>query len=923
MQPTPQIPGLTDIQEIGRNQLVIGYRARRGERTLVLEVFRPDPSDEPGRREFFRLSSLQSRLAYPGMPAVIESGWVDGRPYRVREFVEGRPVSGLLTDGPQSDDRLVALAQGVASTLEALHRRRVIHGELCPDSLRVDRAGLFRFLDAGRGLPVGSDFPESQRSMAWPYLAPEARQGGMATPAADVYSLGAMLAAVACGRPPTESIREDFLERRSQPLRPALTSLILTMVASDPSHRPSARGVLGNLVRLDEIDALARLGCWTPEPSEGEDSHHAYPLCGREQEFSRLNQAWQRGPSVVVVCGPPGSGRARLGEELRRAVEKTGAPVSHDPQGAEGGLLLLDGPPRQFDSPRLTVCRLDKAPEGDYEVIELGRLNPSDAVRLAGAYLGGNPPVSLRRWLLASGGIFPGDLLSRLDEACAAGTLRPHWGRWVFDDEKLPETSTTVTVSSRPTPRARPPQAEELYELVSLWPFALEQEQPVPSLLRAFESTLACRHVAILNRSLQLVAASSAGDFPLDLVRSVLGAGEPEWRAPSIVLPLRYTGLVPGVLVLVWWEENFPEEPGTMVELLRAVTAPLAVSLGQSSALTPTELDTRRLSQALEALASASPEPADVLGRLLEALALAVPVSYRSAWLLNDDGLTRLWGDQHVGDEALVDRTLQTPEPLRHVDEANEWEVLGLPLLDENGPLGAALLSRGLSRGFSASELAMGRALCHLATTVLRNARLYGEQSRLLARTRYRFLAAQIRPHFLFNALNTLAALAVVEPEQTEELILDTAEFLRTTFADRPEIVPLTEEIRFLEIYLRLEKARFGKRLRSEIEVPDSARMVSLPVLTLQPLVENAVRHGITVKPEGGTIRLRVEPKDDRFRITIEDDGVGFDPTDIRPTGTGVGLSNVRERLLSHFGEACEWSLRSAPGQGTSIAFTL
>ena len=176
-------------------------------------------------------------------------------------------------------------------------------------------------------------------------------------------------------------------------------------------------------------------------------------------------------------------------------------------------------------------------------------------------------------------------------------------------------------------------------------------------------------------------------------------------------------------------------------------------------------------------------------------------------------------------------------------------------------------------------------------------ARRLGEERLESERIRAQFLTAQIKPHFLFNALNTVVCLAAVDAPEAARVVRHLRGFLSQTFVSTADAVPLDEELAFLESYLVIEKARFGERIRVEVEVDDRARSRAVPTFVLQPLVENALRHGIGRTPgKGGTVWVTCRAEDDVTVLTVEDDGVGFGAV-TSSSSTGVGLANVHERL--------------------------
>ncbi len=177
-------------------------------------------------------------------------------------------------------------------------------------------------------------------------------------------------------------------------------------------------------------------------------------------------------------------------------------------------------------------------------------------------------------------------------------------------------------------------------------------------------------------------------------------------------------------------------------------------------------------------------------------------------------------------------------------------------------------------------------------------------------------LQAQMEPHFVFNALNTIAAFIRTEPEQARKLVLAFADHLRSRLARPGEFVTLEEELRHVRSYLELEEARFGPQLQVTIDAAPDALAVRLPPLIVQPLVENAIKHGKTDRTLHLLVRARV--RRGRLRITVRDDGRGIARDAIERVlepgvgeGTGLGLANVNLRLTAHYGAGVQ--LRSFP----------
>lgn len=199
-------------------------------------------------------------------------------------------------------------------------------------------------------------------------------------------------------------------------------------------------------------------------------------------------------------------------------------------------------------------------------------------------------------------------------------------------------------------------------------------------------------------------------------------------------------------------------------------------------------------------------------------------------------------------------------------------------------------------------------------------------QRQLVTKARLEALQAQIRPHFLFNVLNTIIMFSRTDPEKSRELLVMLSQFFRRSLSHRGEMITVQDEIDYINTYLALEKARFGDKLQVKLKLDPRSLGVQIPILTLQPLVENAVVHGLAPKEEGGTIAVRVRRIRGHLQICIIDDGVGIEPDRlcrVLETGfghnNGIGMSNVNERLISLYGEHYRLRIRSRPGTGTVI----
>lgn len=204
------------------------------------------------------------------------------------------------------------------------------------------------------------------------------------------------------------------------------------------------------------------------------------------------------------------------------------------------------------------------------------------------------------------------------------------------------------------------------------------------------------------------------------------------------------------------------------------------------------------------------------------------------------------------------------------------------------------------------------------------------ELSRQLAEARLQALRMQLNPHFLFNTLNAIATLLHRDPRAADEMVTCLSDFLRLTLgaANTPEN-PLQKELEFARCYLDIEKVRFGERLVIEEDIPIDCLGVAVPTLVLQPLLENAVRHGIERNERQGRIDLRARRDGDEFRLTISDTGPGLasgspgPPPPAHARTGGIGLSNTRARLRELHGDAASLSLRERETGGLDVELRL
>jgi two-component system LytT family sensor kinase len=250
------------------------------------------------------------------------------------------------------------------------------------------------------------------------------------------------------------------------------------------------------------------------------------------------------------------------------------------------------------------------------------------------------------------------------------------------------------------------------------------------------------------------------------------------------------------------------------------------------------------------------------------------------------------------------------------------WVEAVVPLRLAHGDVRYLLLGRRHGgRRYLSEDL---QSLSRLTTMILEQVERFRslEMQRLVSQAELRALQSQINPHFLFNALNTLYGIIPRDATGARKTVLNLAEIFRYFLQSERSFIPLSEELEIVKAYLEIERLRLGPRLEVQIDVDAAALPVLIPILSIQPLVENAIKHGLSAKPGPGLLVLRATISNDELSIIVEDDGLGLQAAASNNPGAGVGLANVKRRLQLCFGPDADILIDSGP-EGTKVQFAI
>ena len=364
-RPAAQIPGLQVLGELGRGARSVVYRARRGDFVVALRFPVAGRGDVVAAQQFRREAVALASVAHPCLPQVFEVGEVEGLPYVIRELAEGRSLASELAAGPLPELEVAAIGRQLAQALAAIHRRKIVHGEVAAHNVLRVCDELVKLIDFGT--------PRGGEAILAPlaYHAPE--QTGLVARAvdgrADLYALGALLFHAAAGRPPFVASQPEELLRQHAlvpapglaSVRPGCSPVLAEVVARLLAKDPDDRYQTGEAVAVALAPMLGLAAGPVPE------DRPATALVGREAELQQLTQAWQQArrtaerlaagagaaPVIAVIEGEAGSGKSRLMTEFVERVAGPSAAIVLHSRCSDDGLpfaavrAALDGVARR------------------------------------------------------------------------------------------------------------------------------------------------------------------------------------------------------------------------------------------------------------------------------------------------------------------------------------------------------------------------------------------------------------------------------------------------------------------------------------------------------------------------------------------------------------------------------------------------
>jgi two-component system sensor histidine kinase LytS len=248
------------------------------------------------------------------------------------------------------------------------------------------------------------------------------------------------------------------------------------------------------------------------------------------------------------------------------------------------------------------------------------------------------------------------------------------------------------------------------------------------------------------------------------------------------------------------------------------------------------------------------------------------------------------------------------------------------PLTAYGSVVGTIKLSRGGTGGVSEMDIRIASGIAQLLSVQIELAEI-DAQKKMSEKAELKALRAQISPHFLFNTLNIIMSFCRTDPEMARSLLINLATIMKYSFANHDDFVTIAEEMNEIKAYLEIAKSRFGERLSVSLEVADSIQSTKIPVLSIQPLVENAIQHGLFPKLSECQLTITATHSDDVIAITVQDNGIGIESEKLQQLfsteAEGVGVQNVARRLKGLYGDNYGLYLNSELGKGTQATIRI
>lgn len=310
------------------------------------------------------------------------------------------------------------------------------------------------------------------------------------------------------------------------------------------------------------------------------------------------------------------------------------------------------------------------------------------------------------------------------------------------------------------------------------------------------------------------------------------------------------------------------------------------------------------------------------LPRITEIITTALPSLTWTAIIYKNRIYTRTayknQADKNEGDAEIAILKLQKSLPAMP-------HVLTIPITCRNEVVGYIVAAKNKDNTFTKMGIEFLHGVCRIVEAIYEHEKMKKEKN-LLAEAEIRALQAQINPHFLYNTLNTISYYVQSDPETARKLIKYLSDYFHHSLNNPSKLIPLSEEIHVIDCYIQIQKARFGERINVDYYFPkNTMSILQIPPLLLQPLVENAVIHGVLRKSEGGKIKIGLIPHKKYNKIYVIDTGVGIPHQKMksllieRKSRDQIGLINIHQRLISIYGRKSGLHVLSKEGRGTIV----